>query len=107
MQGKSKLSYKEREILSKLHYLLNEGFIVRGSIVEMKNTCGKKGCKCIREGEKHINLYLSCWDRGKHKMKYIPKGKEEEVKGWVKRYKEVQGLIEELSKIRWGRLKKD
>ena len=70
--------------------------IIKGSLVDLKHTCGKKGCKCYK-GEKHVSLYISRSIKNKTKMIYIPKSKEKEVRECVKRFKEVLDKLELLS----------
>ena len=44
----------------------------------MERVCGNKNCKCIREGKKHVSLYLTTVKKdGKRNMIYIPKKLEE------------------------------
>lgn len=70
--------------------------IIKGSPVNLKHTCGKKGCKCYK-GEKHVSLYISRSKNGKTVMTYIPKSKEKFVEDCVKRYKEILNKLEQFS----------
>ena len=79
--------------------------IIKGSLVDLKHTCGKKGCKCYK-GEKHVSLYISRSIKNKTKMIYIPKSKETEVRECVKRYKEILDKLESLSDRTIKKIKK-
>jgi len=52
MRNRSDMPPKLREAYSRLHLLLNQGGFLRGSLVRMRNTCGKKNCRCAG-GELH------------------------------------------------------
>ena len=58
--------------------------LLRGSLVEMRRTCGKKGCRC-QQGQKHPALCLAIRWGGQRKMIYIPHALEETVRRWVER----------------------
>lgn len=72
--------------------------IIKGSLVELKRTCGKSNCRC-RKGEKHRSLYLSQSKSGKTKMTYIPRKYEKEVREYVKRHKRHIKVLDELSEL--------
>ena len=97
MRHRSHLSAKERSVRSRLAKLVHDEPLVQGSLVTMKNRCGKPGCKCAR-GERHICLCLSIKDQGKRRLIYVPKEWEEAVTTWVENYKEVKALMDEVSR---------
>lgn len=72
--------------------------VIKGSLVELKRTCGKPNCRCLK-GEKHKSLYLSQSKKGKTKMTYIPRKSEEKVKEYVKRHKKYIKILDELSEL--------
>jgi hypothetical protein len=72
------------------------GPLVHGSLVEMKRTCGKAGCKCAR-GERHSAFYLSRRIEGRTRLEHISRGDVETVRRWQNNYKRLLGLIEELT----------
>ena len=79
-----------------MRFTISDTDIIKGSLVNLKHTCGKKGCKCYR-GEKHISLYISRSRKGKTVMLYIPKSKEKYVKECVKRYKDILKKLDQFS----------
>lgn len=105
MKHRSHLTPFERKIRSRLISLLRSDGILRGNLVTLKNTCGKPNCRCQR-GEKHESLYLVQSRQGKTYMRYIPQSWHQRVQAWVKRYQEVQQLLESLSERYWRRVEK-
>lgn len=103
-QHRSHIPEKLRDTLSRLHQIINQKKILRGSLVYMKNTCGKKNCKCYR-GEPHLSLYIRKSQNGKPKMKLVPKTKWDEVKEMNRRYKEILTLLNEISDHEWEHIK--
>ena len=73
--------------------------VIKGSLVSLKITCGKKNCRCYTKGEKHESLYLSQSKGGKTKMTYIPKRYEKQVREYIACHKQVQRNLEELSEV--------
>ena len=104
MKHRSHLSARERAARSRLAKLVHDEPFVQGSLVTMKNRCGKPGCKCNR-GERHICLCLSVRDEGKRRMIHVPKDLEEAAKTWVDNYMELKSLMDELSQSCIDRLK--
>lgn len=96
MVNRSRMSAQERSFRSRLAKLLNEEAILCGSLVTMRNTCGKPGCKCL-QGERHISLCLSIKTDEGRRMIHIPRSMEEEVTSWVKNYQDATKWMEEIS----------
>lgn len=93
-----------REALSQLHLLINNSRFIKGTLVYLRNTCGKTNCKCAK-GEKHISLYIKQNLQGKTKMTLIPKSRWEDVKQMVDKYKQVIRLLNTASDFEWRHLK--
>ena len=96
--GFSPANRKARSALSKIVH--DQGF-VRGSIITMKRVCGNPNCRCAK-GQKHVSLYLSRSEGGRPKMLFIPKHYEAMVKRWIKNYRRVKELMEEISNDLWA-----
>ena len=89
--------YKERRKLTKeLHSI---GPFIRGSVVELRHSCGKKNCKRCRSGEKHLATYLSLSLSGKTKMIYLSKKDRTRAKRWVSNYRKLLEIAEKLSQL--------
>jgi hypothetical protein len=96
MVTRNRFAARERTARSRLAQLLHDHDVICGSVVCMARTCGKAGCRCER-GEKHVSLYLSTKVDGKRRMIYIPEELEQEVRGRVAAYREVEQLTQVVS----------
>lgn len=96
MKPRSHLSDRERRCRSRVTKLVHDEEIIIGSLVEMRNTCGKPNCRCTR-GEKHRSLYLSYGEGGKRKMVCIPKPLQRRVRAAVETHKSVRDLLAGIS----------
>ena len=74
------------------------GKIIHGTVLTMKRSCGKKGCRCQR-GDKHTSLYLVQRRNGKTAQVYIPPAANDELLKWVDNYRQLLYLIDQLSEI--------
>ena len=107
MPSRLSLSAPERALYSKLRQLLNEPGLIRGNLVEMRRSCGKKGCACQNDTEcRHRSLYLGVSLNGKRRMIYIPPEWEERVKEWTARYSQLRDVLEQISLKSLERLQK-
>lgn len=96
MPARSPRTPQQRDDRSRAAQRVARKPLLRGSLVQMRRTCGKKNCRCQR-GEKHPALYLAI-RRGKRRtMIYIPAALEETVRRWVETGREVDGLVEAIS----------
>lgn len=89
-------SARERDTRSQAVQRVADEALLRGSLVQMKRTCGKKGCRC-QQGQKHPALCLAIRLNNQRKMIYIPHALEETVRRWVQTGREVDGLLEAIS----------
>lgn len=44
--------------------------MVKGTVYEYRNRCGKKGCRCMR-GELHTRMALSYSEQGRTRLRYL------------------------------------
>lgn len=86
----------EREARSRLLKRCADAPLLRGSLVTMRRTCGKPGCRCA-EGHKHASLYLAIRVGKRRKMIYIPSELEQPVREWVQSSQEIDRLLELVS----------
>jgi hypothetical protein len=89
-------SPRERDARSQAVQRLAEQALLRGSLVRMLRTCGKKGCRC-QKGQKHPALCLAIRWGKQRKMIYIPRALEDTVCRWVETGQQVDGLLEAIS----------
>jgi hypothetical protein len=89
-------SAQERDARSQAVQRVADRALLRGSLVEMRRTCGKKSCRC-QQGQKHPALCLAIRLGEKRKMIYVPHALEETVRRWVQTGQEVDGLLDAIS----------
>lgn len=92
---KQKLLQKRQKLVDEISF---EHTVIKGSLVELKRTCGKPNCRCLR-GEKHQSLYISQSYKGKTRMIYIPKKYEHTVRAAVANHKKILHVLNKLSEI--------
>jgi hypothetical protein len=68
---------------------LSDRPVVKGTLYELKRKCGKPGCKCAR-GELHARMVLSASDRGRTRLRAVPRGFLVDTQQRVRRYQELR-----------------
>ena len=63
--------------------------VIKGTVYELRRRCGKAGCKCA-QGELHARMVVSASEKGRTRLRVIPRGFLVEVQGRVKRYQELR-----------------
>lgn len=107
---KAQMTRKEKDLLSRISRILNYSEFIHANLTTVARTCGNPNCRCIREGKKHVSMYLTTTRKdGKRKAIYIPRRLEEETRAMVDRYFKIKDTLEEVSDINLKRLlsKKD
>lgn len=72
--------------------------VIKGSVYELKTKCGKPGCKCAK-GQLHLRMVLSASEKGKTKLRVIPRGFLVEVKTKVRCYQGLRGARARLVEV--------
>ena len=103
MKHRTRQSEKERKARSRLHFLIRDKGLLRASMITHKTKCGKPNCRCAR-GEKHRSTVVEQHRRGKTRMRTVSAEQEQKAQQWIENFREVQGLLEELSEIHWQKL---
>jgi hypothetical protein len=99
------MTRREKDLLSRLSKIINYSEFIHANLTIARRTCGNPRCRCIREGKKHVSLYLTTTRKdGKRKSIYIPKRLEEDAKAAVARYFKIKDILEEVSDINLARL---
>jgi len=94
-----------KKATSYLARIVHKGNYLRGNPVIMKRVCGNKNCKCIREGKKHISLYICKKEDGNTRMTYVPRKLEDEVQEKIVNYRKIKKLLERISELNYAELK--
>lgn len=77
------------EIRQFIDPFLSDKPIIKGSVYELKRKCGKPGCKCA-QGQLHARMVVSASEKGKTKLRVIPRGFLVEVQSKVRRYQKLR-----------------
>jgi hypothetical protein len=96
VRPRTQRSPQERDARSQAVQRVADQALLRGSLVRMQRTCGKKNCRC-QQGEKHPALCLAIRLGNQRKMIYIPRALEDTVRRWVETGQEVDGLLDAIS----------
>ncbi len=78
-----------REVEQLAHPFMSESPVVRGSLYELKRSCGKAGCRCA-SGELHARMVLSVKEQGRTRLTVISKENLVEVRSKVDRYRRLR-----------------
>ncbi len=80
------------------------GPLMRGSVVELKATCGNPNCRCA-QGQKHKKCYYSMSRKGKTKVIYLGKSREPLARQYSDNYRALLEIVEEMTMINMQLLK--
>jgi hypothetical protein len=99
------MSVTERRARSQLAQLLSRRGVIRGTLLVRRRKCGKANCRCAR-GEGHESLFLVISQNGRTRQLFVPKDWESRVRLWVEDYHRARGLLEEISRLYWDKVRK-
>jgi hypothetical protein len=104
----SRLRHSLRQLLNEIQRLIEPFFsdqpLIKGTVYELRRRCGKSGCKCA-QGELHARMVVSASEKGKTRLRVIPRGFLVEVQERVKRYQELRRVRARLVVIHRQMLK--
>lgn len=103
MKPPSKCSQEERRLRSQLHLLIKDADFMRASLIVLKRRCGKARCRCLK-GELHTSPAVEQHQKGKTRLKTLPREQQAEVKQWIENWYRAQELLESLSEVQWKKL---
>ena len=73
--------------------------VLAGSLVEQARRCGKAGCRCA-DGEPHgPYAYFAPRTGGRGRLRYVPAGLVETVRGHLRLGDQVEAVLAEISAI--------
>ena len=97
-QLRQSLTGLAKEIRQIVEPFFSDKPVIKGSVYELKTKCGKPGCKCAK-GQLHPRMVLSASQKGKTKLRAIPRGFLIEVKTKVRCYQELRGARARLVEV--------
>lgn len=74
------------------------GNFMRGSLVQTKVKCGRKGCVC-ESGEKHVKVHLSVNLNGRTRGCYVGQAREAAVSALLMEYQRAWKIIGDLTEV--------
>jgi hypothetical protein len=77
------------EVKRLIEPFLSDQPVIKGTVYELKRKCGKAGCKCA-QGELHRRMVVSASEKGKTRLRVIPRGFVFEVQNKVRRYQRLR-----------------
>ena len=90
-----KLVRKRQVLIDRIRSL---GPVLRGSVSEVRLTCGKRSCRC-QKGQRHRAFYVSYRFQGKTKVVHLPAMHVPEAQRLRQNWGRLKGLLEELADL--------
>jgi hypothetical protein len=98
----SRLRQSLLHLVNEMKQLLGPFFsdrpVIKGTVYELRRKCGKPGCKCAK-GELHARMVVSASEKGRTRLRVIPRGFLVEVQERVKRYQDLRRVRTRLVAI--------
>jgi hypothetical protein len=97
-QLRKKIQQKHREVGDLLRVLKQRRPLIRGNVYNLRRKCGKAGCRC-QDGHLHETWVLSVPEKGRKRMRAIPKGKCTQWRSMSERYRRFRRARAQLVKL--------
>lgn len=88
----------QREIGDQVRILKQRRLLVRGNVYNLRRKCGKAGCRC-QDGHLHESWVLSVSEKGRKRMRAVPKGKRTQWQPMTERYRRFRRSRARLVKL--------
>ena len=112
-QLRKQIQQCQRQIVDQVRILKQRRPLVRGNVYNLRRRCGKASCRC-QDGHLHESWVLSVPEKGKKRMRAVPKGKRTQWQPMTERYRrfrcgrarlvklfaEILTLVDELERER-------
>ena len=97
-QLRKRLQRCDQELGDLLRVLKQRRPLIRGNVYNLRRKCGKGGCRC-QDGHLHESWVLSVPERGRKRMRVIPKGKRTQWQTMAERYRRFRRTRARLVKL--------
>ena len=97
-QLRKQLQQCQREFGDLLRMLKQRRPLIRGNVYNLRRKCGKDGCRC-QDGHLHESWVLSVPEKGRKRMRAIPKGKRTQWQSMSERYRRFRRARARLVKL--------
>lgn len=103
-QLRKRIYQRQREALELMGLLKQRRPLIRGIVYPLRRKCGKAVCRC-QEGHLHESWVLSVPEKGRKRVRVVPKGKRIEWQQMSERYRRFRRARARLVKV-WADLVK-
>ena len=97
-QLRKQLQMRQREASELLRLLKQRPPLIRGSVYRLRRKCGKAVCRC-QQGHLHESWVLSVPEKGRKRMRVVPKGKRLKWQQMTDRYRRFRRARARLVKL--------
>lgn len=97
-QLRKQLQQRQREFGDLLSVLKQRRPLIRGNAYILRRKCGKDGCRC-QDGHLHESWVLSVPEKGRKRMRAIPKGKQAQWQSMTDSYRQFRRARSRLVKL--------
>ena len=88
----------QRQVNRQLRCLKEHRPFIRGIVYKLRRKCGKEGCRCM-QGESHESWVLAVSEKGRKRMRMVPKGKRMLWAQMTERYRRFRRARADLVKL--------
>ena len=97
-QLRKRLQERQKEAEGLLRVLKQRRPLVRGNVYKLRRKCGKDGCRC-QDGHLHESWVLSVPEKGRKRMRAVPKVKRAQWQNMTERYRRFRRTRARLVKL--------
>ena len=97
-QLRKHLQQRQRELNELLRGLKQRRPLIRGSVYKLRRKCGKAVCRC-QEGHLHESWVLSVPEKGRKRLRTVPKGERARWQQMADRYRRFRRTRARLVKL--------
>jgi hypothetical protein len=97
-QLRKQLQMRQREASELLRLLKQRPPLIRGSVYRLRRKCGKAICRC-QQGHLHESWVLSVPEKGRKRMRVVPRGKRLKWQQMTDRYRRFRRARARLVKL--------
>lgn len=97
-QLRKQLQERQKEVADLLWILKQRPPLIRGSVYPLRRKCGKTNCRC-QDGHLHESWVLSVPEKGRKRMRAVPKGKRLTWQQMADRYRRFRRARARLVKL--------
>jgi len=95
---RKQIQERQREATGLLRMLKQRPVLIRGRVYKLRRKCGKTVCRC-QEGHWHESWVLSVPEKGRKRMRAVPKGKRLKWQTMTDRYRRFRQTRAHLVKL--------